>query len=129
LLLEARVLAFTGEDSRAREVFTAVCQEVERSGARFSPAEEVLLHSVELSTREAGPEEWRALQARSDGCSTEQEPLEVLELRALARLRRGGREEAVDLLEEALRRAAHIPNLMRTRLRRSLESARLPGTA
>ncbi|OJH36243.1 serine/threonine-protein kinase PknK [Cystobacter ferrugineus] len=129
LLLEARVLAFTGEDTRAREVFTAVCREVERSGARFSPAEEVLLHAVELSTREASPEEWRALQARSDGCSTEQEPLEVLELWALARLRRGGREEAVGLLEEALRRAAHIPNLMRARLRRSLESARLPGTA
>ncbi|ATB42118.1 protein kinase [Cystobacter fuscus] len=129
LLLEARVLAFSGEDARAREVFTAVCQEVERGGARFSPSEEVLLQSVELATREASAEEWRELQARSDRCSTEQEPLEVLELRALARLRRGRREEAVDLLEEALRRAALIPNLMRARLRRSLERASLPGTA
>jgi tetratricopeptide (TPR) repeat protein len=124
LLLHARVLAWMGEDARARARLAEVRQGVASTGARLSPSEDVLLGLVELATRMASPEEWRELQGRSDACSVEQEPLEVLELQAVARRRRGEHEAPVLLLEEALRRAARIPNLMRARLRRSLEWTR-----
>ncbi|WP_223753898.1 serine/threonine-protein kinase PknK [Myxococcus sp. RHSTA-1-4] len=124
LLLHARVLARMGEDARAREQLAEVRRSVSSTGTPLSPSEDVLLSLVELATRESSPEEWRALQTRADACSVEQEPLEVLELQAVARLRRGEREAPVGLLEEALRRAAGTPNLMQARLRRGLEWAR-----
>ncbi len=124
LLLHARVLAYEGKEEPARQALHAIQQVLaRRPGAEFSPAESVLSSLVELATRPARPEEWQALQERSDACSVEQEPLEVLEVQALARLRRGERQEAVRLLEEALRRAERIPNIMRPRLRRSLRQA------
>ncbi|NPC79904.1 serine/threonine-protein kinase PknK, partial [Pyxidicoccus fallax] len=125
LLLHARVLAWMGEDARARQRLAEVRQGVASTGIPLSPSEDVLLGLVELATRESSPEEWRALQGRADACSVEQEPLEVLELQALARRRRGEREAPVRLLEEALRRAARIPNLMQARLRRGLEQVRV----
>jgi tetratricopeptide (TPR) repeat protein len=124
LLLKARALAYTGENERARELLTEIRRTLKQSGAEFSPSEEVIFSSVELATREATPEEWEALLARSSEVSVEQEPLEVLELRGLAWLRRGERDAAVRMLEEALRRADTVPNVMRSRLRRSLERAR-----
>ncbi|QRN99316.1 protein kinase [Archangium violaceum] len=124
LLLRARVLAYQGHEARARQVLRTLRQALaERPGVELSPSESVLFSLVELATRPARPEEWRELQARADACSIEQEPLEVLELQALARLRRGERQQAVGLLKEALRRAERIPNIMRSRLRRSLEQA------
>lgn len=124
LLLQARVLAYEGHEARARHALRLLRQALmERPGVELSPSESVLFSLVELATRPAWPEEWRELQARSDACSMEQEPLEVLELQALARLRRGERQEAVRLLTEALRRAEQLPNIMRSRLRRSLERA------
>jgi hypothetical protein len=83
----------------------------------------VLLSLVDLATRPASAEEWQALQARSDACSIEQEVLEVLEVQALARLRQGERQEALRLLDEALRRAESLPNIMRPRLQLSLRQA------
>ncbi|MGZ3461683.1 MAG: hypothetical protein ACXU86_24595, partial [Archangium sp.] len=100
-----------------------------QSGAEFGPSEEVIFSTVELATREASLEEWNALLARSNEHSVEQEPLEVLELRGLAWLRRGERAEAVRMLEEALRRADQVPNIMRGRIQRSLERARLSPAA
>ena len=122
LLLHARMLAFVGEDARARAMLEDVRNALTQSGTELLPSEEVLFSLVELATREASPEEWRALQARSDAHSVEQEPLEVLEVQALARRRRGEREEALRILQEALARAARIPNVMWGRLRGSLES-------
>ncbi len=129
LLLEARAFAYTGQNERARELLTDIRQTLKQSGAEFSPSEEVIFSSVELATREATPEEWEALLARSSEVSVEQEPLEVLELRGLAWLRRGEREAAVRMLEEALRRAESVPNVMRGRIQRSLERARLTPAA
>jgi len=124
LLLHARVLAYEGKDELTLQALHAIRQVLaERPGTEFSAPESVLFSLVELTTRPAREEEWRALQARSDELSVEQEPLEVLELQALARLRRGERQEAIRLLEEALRRAEHIPNIMRPRLRQSLQRA------
>ena len=129
LLLRARTLAYTGQQERARELLADIRQTLKQSGSEFSPTEEVIFSAVELSTREASPEEWDALLARSSEISVEQEPLEVLELRALAWLRRGERAAAVRILEEALRRADAIPNVMKGRLRRSLERAMLTPAA
>ncbi|MFL5347081.1 MAG: serine/threonine-protein kinase PknK [Hyalangium sp.] len=124
LLLYARVLAYEGKEVPARHALDTIRQVLaERPGAEWSPSESVLLSLVELTTRPASAEEWQALQARSDKCSVEQEPLEVLEVLALARLKRGERQEAVRLLEEALRRAEHTPTIMRPRLRHSLRQA------
>ncbi|WNG54580.1 protein kinase [Archangium gephyra] len=129
LLLQARALAYTGQDEKTRALLKEIRQTLKQSGAEFSPSEEVIFNAVELATRDATPEEWEALLARSNEFSVEQEPLEVLELRGLAWLRRGHRAAAVRSLEEALRRAQTIPNVMRGRLKRSLESARLVPAA
>jgi hypothetical protein len=122
LLLHARMLAFVGANERARALLEDIRHALAQSGTELLPSEEVLFSLVELATREASPEEWRSLQARSDAHSVEQEPLEVLEVQALARRRRGEREEALRILHQALERAARIPNVMWGRLRGSLES-------
>ncbi|WPB75614.1 hypothetical protein KYC5002_42295 [Archangium violaceum] len=130
LLLWARVLAYEGKDEQSLQALQAIRQVLaERPGTALSLSELVLFSLVEMTTRPASPEEWQALQARSDACSMEQEPLEVLEVQALARLRRGECQASVALLEEALRRAEHIPTIMRPRLLNSLQSglARLRG--
>ncbi|PTL83932.1 serine/threonine-protein kinase PknK [Vitiosangium sp. GDMCC 1.1324] len=124
LLLQARVLAYQGHEVRARQSLRLLRQALmERPGVELSPSESVQFSLVELATRPARAEEWRELQERSDTYSMEQEPLEVLEVQALARLRRGERQQAIRLLTEALRRAEQLPNIMRSRLRRSLERA------
>jgi tetratricopeptide (TPR) repeat protein len=129
LLLQTRALAYTGQNEKARELLTEIRRTLKQSGAEFSPSEEVIFSTVDLATRDASPEEWNALLARSSEYSVEQEPLEVLELQGLALLRRGERAQAVRILEEALRRAGTIPNVMRDRLQRSLELARLSPAA
>ncbi len=128
LLLHARVLAWEGHFAPARERLGQVRQALAARGhaVELSPSEEVLYAMVELATRAADGEAWRMLQQRSEQVSMEQEPLEVLELMALAALRRGERAEAVRLLEEALQRAARIPNVMEGRLRRARERALSP---
>jgi tetratricopeptide (TPR) repeat protein len=124
LLLHARVLAYEGKEELARQALHRIHQVLsERPGTVFSASESVLLSLVELATRPATAEEWQALQTASDECSVEQEPLEVLEIQALARHRKGERQEAVRLLEEALRRAERLPNIMGARLRHSLRQA------
>jgi len=124
LLLYARVLAYEGKDELTRQALKTIRQVLaERPGTEFRASESVLLSLVEVTTRPARDEEWRELQARSDTFSVEQEPLEVLEVQALTRLRRGERQVAIGLLEEALRRAERIPNIMRSRLRHSLQQA------
>ncbi|WPB75871.1 protein kinase [Archangium violaceum] len=125
LLLQARALVYLGQDEKTRALLTEIRQTLKQSGAEFSPSEEVMFDAVELATRDATDAEWEALLARSNEFSVEQEPLEVLQLRGWALLRQGRREEAVLILEEALRRAETIPNVMRDRLKRSLEIARL----
>jgi hypothetical protein len=124
LLLHARVLAYEGREEPARQALLTIQQVMaERPGAQFNASESVLLSLVELATRRASAEEWQALQTRSDACSVEQEVLEVLEVQARARLRQGERQEALRLLDEALRRAESLPNIMRPRLRHSLLQA------
>ncbi|MFL5344041.1 MAG: serine/threonine-protein kinase PknK [Hyalangium sp.] len=126
LLLDARVLAWEGHFARARERLGQVREALaqRRHAVGLSPSEEVLFAMVELTTREAGTEAWRQLQERSAEVSVEQEPLEVLEMMGLAALRRGEQAEALRILEDALERAAKLPNVMEGRLRRTLERAR-----
>jgi serine/threonine protein kinase/tetratricopeptide (TPR) repeat protein len=129
LLLHARVLAWEGRYQRARERLGQVREALalRRHAVGLSPSLEVLFAMVELATRESSPAAWRALQERSAEVSVEQEPLEVLEMMALAMLRRGDRAEAVRILEEALQRASRIPNVMEGRLRQALERALTPS--
>ncbi len=129
LLLHARVLAWEGQFSPARERLGQVREALaqRRHPVGLSPSEEVLFAMVELTTREAGAEAWRQLQERSAEVSVEQEPLEVLEMMGLAALRRGERAEAIRILEDALQRAAKIPNVMEGRLRRTLERILTPS--
>jgi tetratricopeptide (TPR) repeat protein len=125
LLLHARVLAWEGQYAQARERLAQVREALarQRQASALSPSEEVLFSMVELTTQDADLETWRRLQQRSAEVSMEQEPLEVLEMMGLAALRRGERSEAVRVLQEALQRAAGIPNLMEGRLRRALDRA------
>ncbi|WP_224364971.1 serine/threonine-protein kinase [Hyalangium versicolor] len=125
LLLHARVLAWEGQFIRARERLGQVREALaqRRHPVGLSPSEEVLFVMVELTTREAAPEAWRQLQERSAEVSVEQEPLEVLEMMGMAALRRGDRAEAIRILEDAMQRAARIPNVMEGRLRRMLDRA------
>ena len=55
----------------------------------LSASEQVLFDMVELCIHQAPLESWRALQARSEKFSVEQEPLEVLDMMALTVVRRG----------------------------------------
>lgn len=93
----------------------------------LSASEQVLFDMVELCIHQAPLESWRALQARSEKFSVEQEPLEVLDMMALTVLRRGERAEAARLQDEALQRAGLIPNVMERRMRRTLERALTPA--
>jgi hypothetical protein len=126
LLLEARLLTFLGRDADARAVVERIAAsqaEAERAGQSETlllPSERVLLDLVSLctSTREATDEAWRALRARADAASVEQELIESREMSALALLRGGRADEAREQLAEALRLAEKIPNVMRRRLDR-----------
>ncbi|WP_232288443.1 serine/threonine-protein kinase PknK [Anaeromyxobacter sp. K] len=128
-LLMARLLAWGGDAEGARGWLAEVREVEARSsaGAVLAPSDEVLAAMVDLTARRAGAAEWDALSARSRGTSIDQEALEVLELRGLAALRDGRGAEALAVLEEALRLADGIPNVMRRRLEASLARARAPA--
>jgi tetratricopeptide (TPR) repeat protein len=129
-LTHARALAYTGEVQRARamlEEIRGVLADSPEGSNELSPSEQVLFDMVELSIRRAPLEEWRALQARSEQYSMEQEPLEVLDMMALNAVRRGETAEAAHIQEAALQRATQIPNLMEGRMRRTLEKALSPA--
>ena len=125
LLLDARVLAWEGQFSKARERLGQVREAMEQRhhAVGLSPSEEVLFTMVELTTREAGTEAWQQLRERSAEVSVEQEPLEVLELMGLAALRRGEQAEAARILVEAIQRADKVPSVMEGRLHRTLDRA------
>jgi hypothetical protein len=120
-LLEARILARRDDGAGARSRLAEIARMRERAraegrGGDAAPSFEVLLALVDLSSRTAGPEEWDRLVERSRDASVEQEPIEVLEMRALAALRAGRAEEARRALAEARALAARIPTLMDGRL-------------
>ena len=121
-LLQARVAAFAGLDGEARPLLIQVEAKVEqaRAGNRpeglLLPSEQVLATMVDLATRDATEAEWDALVQRSTRDSIEQEPIEVLELRALSLHRRGQTEAARRGFDEALALAARIPNLLEGRI-------------
>ncbi len=128
-LLDARLRLYLGEEAEARAILDRIRAQQEQARAAgqadllMAPAEEVLYAAVELATREATAAEWDALEARSVRSSVGQERLEVLDLRALAALRRGRAGEALAVASRALAAAESIPNVMGTRLRRRVEAA------
>ena len=141
MLLEARLLLYKGDDAGARAIARAIrdreikARERGHEGAVMAPSEDVLCAMVELATSpvsdagrgaiEAIDGTWDDLTARSAQCSIGQEHIEVLEMRALAALRRGRSEEARRRLQGALEAASRIPNVMEDRIRRRLAAAQV----
>ena len=123
-LLEARVLTYLGRNADARAIYeeiTAAQAEAEKAGQTekvLLPSERVLLTLVDLSTRDASGDEWKALRTRADADSVEQEIIEVVEMSGLAALRLGLLDVARTHLAEARRLADRIPNVMGNRLSR-----------
>jgi tetratricopeptide (TPR) repeat protein/tRNA A-37 threonylcarbamoyl transferase component Bud32 len=128
-LLRARLLAFQGKEEEARaqiaELRAHQSQAIQenRKEAVFLPSEAVLLDMVELATRAAPTEEWKQLQLRAQQHSSDQEPIEVMEMWGLAAMRRGNWAEAAGRFEQALKLAAQIPNVMEQRVRDALDLA------
>lgn len=128
-LLRARMLAFQGLVAEARaqlDQIRAALEEARTAGrpaGALAPSEEVLALMVDLATRNATDEEWDALEARSERDSLEQEPIEVVEMRALAARRQGRASEAEALFARALDKASRIPNVMLPRLRKGVAQA------
>jgi tetratricopeptide (TPR) repeat protein len=128
-LLDARLRLYLGEEAEARAIVDRIRAQQEeayltsKADMLMAPAEDVLCAAIELATRDATAAEWDALEERSARSSVGQERLEVLDLRALAALRRGRAEEAAAVLGRALAAAERIPNMMGPRLRRRREAA------
>jgi tetratricopeptide (TPR) repeat protein len=126
-LLELRILVFAGRLDKARALWQGVAQKQDAAAmsnhpeALFLPAERVLFDMVGLAVGQASDDEWQALLSRSQRDSLEQEPIEVLELRALSAARSGGDAQA--WLDAATALAARIPNVMAERL--ALDRARI----
>jgi tetratricopeptide (TPR) repeat protein len=125
-LLQARIHLHRGADGAAREVVSrlrARDREAEARGdgnGRLVPRELIACDMVALATRDATPQEWDALEARSEQFAFGQERLEVIEVRAATAARRGRRDEARRHLARAIARAEGIPNYIMPRLRRRL---------
>ncbi len=123
-LLHARLLVFQGLLAEARNVLADIEGTVKKARSEgrpaglLTPSEDVLAAMIDLSTRPSAPDEWEALLKRSLRDSLEQEPLEVLEMRALAALRSGERGEAQTAYRVALEMANRIPNVMVERLKK-----------
>ncbi|WP_437733882.1 serine/threonine-protein kinase [Sorangium sp. So ce1335] len=124
LLLKARFLFYCGDEAEARALFERMLdmQDLARAEGRADalmvPSEEVLCAMIGLATGDGGDGAWDALVDRSAQSSVGQEHIEVLEIRAVAALRRGRLAAARAALSAALRAAERIPNVMGDRLRR-----------
>jgi eukaryotic-like serine/threonine-protein kinase len=144
LLLEARFRLYHGDEAEARALFQRIregqvrAREGGRADALMVPSEEVLCAMIDLATRKvihADDAAWDELVVRSAQSSVGQEHIEVLEMRAVAALRRGRPAAARRALDAALEAAARIPNVMGDRLRRltieitALETRAVDATA
>jgi tetratricopeptide (TPR) repeat protein len=122
----ARVEAYAGHEAEARKTLQRIESAVQtaltegRASGALTPSQEVLVSMVDLATRESTSAEWQALLERSARDSIEQEPIEVADLYGTWALRRGRIEEARRAFEEAGARAARIPNVMESRVRKGL---------
>ncbi|AKT36685.1 protein kinase domain-containing protein [Chondromyces crocatus] len=124
MLLDARVLLGGGDEGKARVIFEKIlahqeaARELGRMDALLLPSEEVLLDMIDLATRTPDAAAWDELHARSERLSVGQEQVEVLEARAIAALRHGRLDLALDAHMIACAAAARIPNAMRLQLQR-----------
>jgi tetratricopeptide (TPR) repeat protein len=130
VLLGARFHHGRGDEAAAREIVDRIrarqdeARATGETDALMVPSEAVMCAAVDLATRDASAAEWDELEQRSARYSIGQEHVEVLEMRAVAALRRGRAAEAAAQLGKALAASARIPNVMGARLRRRLEEAR-----
>jgi tetratricopeptide (TPR) repeat protein len=124
----ARVHAYAGQEAEGRNMLRRIEAAIQatpsqgRGSGALTPSQEVLVSMVDLATRDSTSPEWQALLERSARDSIEQEPIEVADLYGTWALRRGRIEEARRAFEEAAARAARIPNIMESRVRKGLEA-------
>ena len=127
LLLRARLHLYLGELDRARALIEglragqAEARAQGHSQALLLPAEEVLCQMVELGVRPVFvAAEWERVVAEATRLAVQSDPIEVMEMRGLAAARAGQKDNARQLLEQALAAAAEIPNLFEGRIRQAL---------
>ena len=124
----ARIHAYAGEEEEARKMLRRIDSAVQaamsegRASGALTPSQAVLVSMVDFATRDATTAEWQALLERSARDSIEQEPIEVADVYGTWALRRGRIDEARRAFEEAAARAARIPNIMESRVRKGLEA-------
>jgi tetratricopeptide (TPR) repeat protein len=128
-LIFGRIQAYAGDEPEGRKTLRRLEAAVKtapsqgRTSGGLTPSQGVLVSMIDLATRDdATSAEWQALLERSARDSLEQEPIEVADLYGTWALRRGRIEEARRAFEEAAARAARIPNIMESRVRKGLEA-------
>jgi tetratricopeptide (TPR) repeat protein len=132
-LLLSRVLAASGDGPGARAILDQIRARQARARARgdreieLLPSEEAFFSMVELATRDADDSEWKQLQARASSCLTGQDLIELLEMRGRAAQRQRHPDAAREALQEALRVAEQVPNVMKERIKRALECTHTAG--
>ena len=125
-LLEARLLLHRGDHQGAGAIAArlrerqAAAKTKGEAGTLMVPSHDVTCSMVELAARDAGPDEWDAIEARSERFSVGEERIEVIEARGVAAARAGRTAEARAHFERAVDMASRIPNALGTRLRRRL---------
>src|SRR5262249_43268837 len=122
-ILKARMLLYQGDVSAAYEIAADIRRKraAQEDGNRsLLPSEEALLRMIEGFAGDADDSEWDGVQQFAECVHYQQDPIEVVEMRGLAALRAGRREDARRHLEHAHRLAKQVPNLMEDRLAREL---------
>ncbi|MGC4000442.1 MAG: protein kinase [Anaeromyxobacter sp.] len=119
-LLRARLLLHAGDLPGAARALERYREARAAWATDTAPSEAVLADMVALATGGGSDADWEALLSRSGRDSVEQEPLEVLEVRAQAARREGRPEVARQALEAALALGARLPGPLTARIRRVL---------
>jgi eukaryotic-like serine/threonine-protein kinase len=127
LLLKARMHLFREELDVARALVTDIVRHQDDVGrqkldeALLLPPERLLLSMVRLACAPGTSDaEWDELIEQAQTVAVQSDPVEVVELAAMAAARAGRTERAATLLERALKMAEAIPNIMEDRLRSDL---------
>jgi eukaryotic-like serine/threonine-protein kinase len=129
-LLLARVALLRGAFASARSLLIGIetrLREAEAAGSeemRLLPSEQALFDMVELGSRDAGEDEWRAFEQRCASIEMQAiEQIDLLDGHALAALRAGRVAESRRMFLRALAVSADKPNLVSQRVARHFDAA------
>lgn len=130
LLLLGRVHLYRGQFTAARarmEEVRAIQERLKSNASDLIPCEESFARMLDIATRPSTDAEWDALETFSREFGVQQDPVEVIEARALWAAREEKVADGITCMKRALALAATIPNLMEPRLKKAL--ARLEAAA